>query len=133
MIAAQTYSIIMTASEQTQFNRNARSVLILCGFAALILIIVGAKLLFDNVIGPKLDELEAADRDDRKARKKRKSSKSSNNSNSKNNNNNQNDRNTKNSRNNGNYEEKGGVDQNTGSLHFASLDDTEDADYGEDD
>ena len=128
MIAAQTYSIIMTASEQTQFNRNARSVLILCGFAALILIIVGAKLLFDHVIGPKLDELEATDRDDRKARKKSKNSKNSNNNKS-----NQNDKNNKSSRNNGNYEEKGGVDQNTGSLHFASLDDSEDADYGEDD
>ena len=128
MIAAQTYSIIMTASEQTQFNRNARSVLILCGFAALILIIVGAKLLFDNVIGPKLDELEAADRDDRKARKKRKK-------NSKNDNNNKNDKNNKSSGNGNNYNEEKNcvVDANTGSLHFASLDYAEDADYGEDD
>ena len=58
MISAHMYNFILTA-EETQVNRNFRSVSILCGFAALIMLIVAGKLFYDRVIGPKIDEIES--------------------------------------------------------------------------
>ena len=76
MISAHMYNLILTA-EETQVNRNFRSVIILCGFAALIMLIVAGKLFYDRVIGPKIDEIESG------APKQKKKKKKNNNSNAK--------------------------------------------------
>ena len=44
--------------EQIKMVRYRKSVLVLCGFAALILAIVGIKLFYDMVILPKLDDVQ---------------------------------------------------------------------------
>ncbi len=81
MISAHMYNLILTA-EETQVNRNFRSVIILCGFAALIMLIVAGKLFYDRVIGPKIDEIESG-----ASKKKKKKAKNTNkaNTNTKNN------------------------------------------------
>ena len=63
------FNLILTA-EELQLQRNLRSVIILCGFAGLILLIVAGKLFYDRVIGPKLDELEAGEPKKKKKAKK---------------------------------------------------------------
>ena len=63
------FNLILTA-EELQLQRNFRSVIILCGFAGLILLIVAGKLFYDRVIGPKLDELEAGEPKKKKKAKK---------------------------------------------------------------
>lgn len=63
------FNLILTA-EELQLQRNFRSVIILCGFAGLILLIVAGKLFYDRVISPKLDELEAGEPKKKKKAKK---------------------------------------------------------------
>lgn len=49
----------VTDAEMAQYKRNRSSVLILVGFAVLIMLVVGGKLFYDRVIGPKIDEIES--------------------------------------------------------------------------
>lgn len=62
-------NFILTADE-LQVKSNFRSVLILCGIAGLVLLVVAIKLFYDRVIGPKIDELEEMDPEERRSRKK---------------------------------------------------------------
>lgn len=73
MNAEVMFNFILTADE-LQVKSNFRSVLILCGIAGLILLVVAIKLFYDRVIGPKIDELEEMDSEDRRNKKKNKKS-----------------------------------------------------------
>ena len=116
MISAHMYNLILTA-EETQVNRNFRSVIILCGFAALIMLIVAAKLFYDRVIGPKLDELESG------APKKKK--KKNNNSNGKTNKVNKTNTNTNTKNNNIDESDDSEVEEDTFAFEYASIEDDE--------
>ncbi len=121
MISAHMYNLILTA-EETQVNRNFRSVIILCGFAALIMLIVAAKLFYDRVIGPKIDEIESG------APKQKK--KKNNNSNGKTNKVNKTNTNTNTNTKNNNIDESDDSEEeeNTFAFEYASIEgDEEDA------
>ena len=83
MTSAHMYNLILTAGEK-QLNGNFRSVIILCGFAALIMLIVAGKLFYDRVIGPKIDEFESG-APKKKKKKAKNTNKANTNSNTKNN------------------------------------------------
>ena len=116
MISAHMYNLILTA-EETQVNRNFRSVIILCGFAALIMLIVVAKLFYDRVIGPKIDEIESG------APKQKK--KKNNNSNGKTNKVNKTNTNTNTKNNNIDESDDSEEEENTFAFEYASIEDDE--------
>lgn len=70
MTALYLSNLILTADEP-KISGNFRSVIILCGIAGLIMLVVAIKLFYDRVIGPKIDEFELQDSDDRKKKKKK--------------------------------------------------------------
>ena len=110
------YNLILTA-EETQVNRNFRSVIILCGFAALIMLIVAAKLFYDRVIGPKIDEIESS------APKQKK--KKNNNSNGKTNKVNKINTNTNTKNNNIDESDDSEEEEDTFAFEYASIEDDE--------
>lgn len=116
MISAHMYNLILTA-EETQVNRNFRSVIILCGFAALIMLIVAAKLFYDRVIGPKIDEIESG------APKQKK--KKNNNSNGKTNKVNKTNTNTNTKNNNIDESDDSEEEEDTFAFEYASIEDDE--------
>ena len=116
MISAHMYNLILTA-EETQVNRNFRSVIILCGFAALIMLIVAGKLFYDRVIGPKIDEIESG------APKQKK--KKNNNSNGKTNKVNKTNTNTNTKNNNIDESDDSEEEEDTFAFEYASIEDDE--------
>ena len=115
MTSAHMYNLILTA-EETQVNRNFRSVIILCGFAALIMLIVAGKLFYDRVIGPKIDEIESG---------APKQKKKNNNSNGKTNKVNKTNTNTNTKNNNIDESDDSEEEEDTFAFEYASIEDDE--------
>ena len=116
MVATHMYNLILTA-EETQLKGNFHSVIILCGFAALILLIVAGKLLYDRFIVPKIDEIEFGTPQNKKKKKKKV-----------NNTNNVNKQKTKTDNSNTEATDDSEDDEGDFAFEYASIEDNDDAD-----